>query len=83
MTDPNPDPDPTPPEATPISPETLEDALRLAEALVFAAATPVSPRALANLLRRLPSRILAPPIDDNIGALRRQQTSDGKADSLG
>ena len=43
MSDPSPDPDPA-------SPELLEDALRLAEAIVFAAGAPVGARALANLL---------------------------------
>ena len=33
-----------------LSPEALEDALRLAEAMVFAAGAPVGVRALANLL---------------------------------
>ncbi len=48
MSDPNPDPEPaTVPEPTP---EAMEDALRLAEALVFAATAPVGARALANLL---------------------------------
>jgi segregation and condensation protein B len=47
MTDP--EPDPALPPAT-ISPEALADAVRLAEAMVFAAAAPVGARALANLL---------------------------------
>ena len=58
MSDPSPDPDPAPPPAEApllaappaISPEALDDAVRLAEALVFAAAAPVGARALANLL---------------------------------
>lgn len=51
MTDPTVDPIPAPspsPEAPP--PGSLEDALRLAEAMVFAAAEPVGLRALAQLL---------------------------------
>ena len=71
MSDPNPDPDPAPPEAAPISPETLEDALRLAEALVFAAAAPVSPRALANLL---PVGVDAEPV---VAALRQRYAGSG------
>jgi segregation and condensation protein B len=43
----DPDPDPLP---AALSAESLQDALRLAEAMVFAAAAPVSVRALANLL---------------------------------
>jgi segregation and condensation protein B len=66
MSDPNPDPDPTP-----ISPKTLEDALRLAEALVFAAAAPVSPRALANLL---PVGVDAEPV---VAALRQRYAGSG------
>jgi segregation and condensation protein B len=48
MNDPTPDPDPAAP--APVSPDALEDAVRLAEALVFAAAAPVGVRALVNLL---------------------------------
>lgn len=47
MSDPNPDPALAPPE---IAPEALDDAVRLAEAMVFASATPVTARTLANLL---------------------------------
>ena len=56
MTDPDPDPAAPPAEEqaagapAAISPEALEDALRLAEAMVFAAAAPVAARELANLL---------------------------------
>ena len=71
MSDPNPDPDPQPPEALPLSPETLEDALRLAEAMVFAAAAPVTLRALANLL---PVGVDAEPV---VAALRQRYAGSG------
>jgi len=71
MSDPNPDCDPAPPEAAPISPEALEDALRLAEAMVFAAAAPVSLRALANLL---PVGVDAEPV---VAALRQRYAGSG------
>ena len=50
MSDPTPDPEPAPAPAADPTPEAMEDALRLAEAMVFAAAAPVGARALANLL---------------------------------
>ncbi len=71
MSDPNPDPLPRPPEAAPVSAETLEDALRLAEARVFAAAAPVSARALANLL---PVGVDAEPV---VAALRQRYAGSG------
>ncbi len=50
MSDPTPDPEPAPASAADPTPEAMDDALRLAEAMVFAAAAPVGARALANLL---------------------------------
>jgi segregation and condensation protein B len=67
MNDPNPDPDPPPP----ISAESLEDALRLAEALLFAAADPVAVRTLANLL---PVGVDAEPV---VTALRERYAGRG------
>jgi len=67
MSDPNPDTDPLPP----IPPAALEDALRLAEALLFAAAAPVGLRTLANLL---PVGLDAEPV---VAALRQRYAGRG------
>jgi segregation and condensation protein B len=66
MSDPHPEGDPTP-----LSPEVLEDALRLAEALLFAASAPVALRALANLL---PVGVDAEPV---VAALRERYAGRG------
>jgi len=66
MNDPDPDP---PPSLAPA--EAMEDALRLAEAMVFAAAAPVGLRALANLL---PVGVDAEPV---VAALRQRYAGSG------
>ena len=66
MNDPDPDP---PPVAAPA--EAMEDALRLAEAMVFAAAAPVGLRALANLLP------VGVDVDAVVAALRERYAGRG------
>ena len=66
MNDPDPDP---PPSLAPA--EAMEDALRLAEAMVFAAAAPVGLRALANLLP------VGVDVDAVVAALRERYAGRG------
>jgi segregation and condensation protein B len=66
MNDPDPDP---PPSLAPA--EAMEDALRLAEATVFAAAAPVALRALANLLP------VGVDVDAVVAALRERYAGRG------
>ena len=79
MSDPIPDPIPGLPEAVaelltetdPVAPDALDDALRLAEAMVFAAAAPVTVRTLAGLLP------LGVDADTVVAALRQRYAGRG------